>query len=154
MTTGNPREGDQAPDFTLEGPDGPFTLSEHRGETVVLLFYPGDQTAVCTRQFCSYRDRSEEIEALGAIVVGISGKDVASKEAFTRAHDLTVPLLADADGAVAEAYGVASRFGPKRSTFVVDPDGRIAAAKVHRVGLRYEDVDDIVELVGRAGAPA
>ena len=154
MTTSSPREGDPAPDFTLEGPNGSFTLSAHRGRTVVLLFYPGDDTTVCTKQFCSYRDRSEELDALGATVVGISGDSVASKADFARAHDLTVPLLADEDGQVAGAYGVASRFGPKRSTFVIYAEGRIAAAKVHRVGLRYEDVDDIADLVARAGVTA
>ena len=64
--------GDPAPDFTLEGTDGPFTLSGHRGEIVVLLFYPGDQAMVCTKQFCCYRDTG--LEGLGATVVGISSR--------------------------------------------------------------------------------
>ena len=59
-----PRVGEQAPDFELSGTDGPFKLSDHRGERVVLLFYPGDNTAVCTKQFCSYRDRAEEFSSL------------------------------------------------------------------------------------------
>lgn len=137
-----------APDFTLEGPDGPFTLSAQRGRPVVLLFYPGDDTPVCTRQFCSYRDRADEIAELDAVVVGISGKDVASKERFARKHGLTVPLLADEDGEVSRAYGVHGPFGPKRATVVVGPDGEIRAKKVHTLGLRYESVDDLRELVG------
>src|SRR5919199_989810 len=83
--------GDQAPDFTLEGTEGPFTLSEHRGEIVVLLFYPGDETPVCTKQFCSYRDTG--LEGLDAVVVGISAQDVDSHRRFTQHHGLTVPLL-------------------------------------------------------------
>ena len=76
-----PQVGEQAPDFELQGTDGPFRLSEHRGERVVLLFYPGDNTMVCKKQFCSYRDRADEFAALGATVVGISAQDVASHEA-------------------------------------------------------------------------
>jgi len=143
-----PREGDRAPDFTLEGPEGPFTLSDHLGRPVVLLFYPGDDTPVCTRQFCSYRDRADEIEALGAVVVGISGRDVESKERFASKYGLTIPLLADDDGAVAKAYGVSGPVGTRRATFVVAEEGRIAAARVHTLGLRYETVDDIVEMLG------
>src|SRR4051795_13196128 len=100
-----PRVGDAAPDFALEGTEGTFRLSAHRGERVVLLFYPGDETAVCTKQFCSYRDRADDMSALEATVVGISGQDVASHEAFAAHHGLTVPLLADVDRSVAKAYG-------------------------------------------------
>ena len=67
-----PRVGEPAPDFELPGTDGTFKLSDHRGERVVLLFYPGDNTMVCTKQFCSYRDRAEDLASLGATVVGIS----------------------------------------------------------------------------------
>ena len=85
-----PQVGDLAPDFALEGTDGSFRLSEHRGQRVVLLFYPGDETAVCTKQFCSYRDRADDMSALDAVVVGISHQDVDSHEAFTAHHGLTV----------------------------------------------------------------
>src|SRR5439155_4151179 len=94
--------GEQAPDFTLEGTDGPFTLSEHRGEIVALLFYPGDETMVCTKQFCSYRDTG--LEGLGATVVGISAQDLASHQKFIDHHGLTVPLPADVDKKAAKAY--------------------------------------------------
>ncbi len=77
-----PQVGEQAPDFELEGTDGPFKLSDHRGERVVLLFYPGDNTMVCTKQFCSYRDRAGDFATLKATVVGISSQDLASHEAF------------------------------------------------------------------------
>ncbi|MSW95488.1 MAG: redoxin domain-containing protein, partial [Actinobacteria bacterium] len=100
-----PQLGDPAPDFELAGTHGPFRLSEHRGERVVLLFYPGDDTPGCTKQFCSYRDQADLIGALDATLVGISRQDIASHEGFTAKHGLTVPLLSDVDGAVAGAYG-------------------------------------------------
>src|SRR6266581_5639700 len=110
------REGDPAPDFELEGTEGPFRLSDHRGERVVLLFYPGDNTMVCTKQFCSYRDRAEDFAALGATVVGISSQDLASHEQFASKHSLNVPLLADVDKQVARAYDAfSSRLGVKRA---------------------------------------
>src|SRR5687767_2979997 len=95
--------GDPAPDFTLEGTEGTFTLSEHRGKRVVLLFYPGDDTTVCTKQFCSYRDAQEEMAKLDAVVVGISTQGLTSKESFKSKYGLTTPLLADEDAAVAQA---------------------------------------------------
>src|SRR5271163_3610767 len=107
-----PQVGEPAPDFELEGTDGPFRLSEHRGERVVLLFYPGDNTMVCTRQFCSYRDRAGDFGALNATVVGISAQDIDSHRGFAEKHSLTVPLLADGDGAVASEYSAhSSRLG-------------------------------------------
>src|ERR1700716_664872 len=91
----HPAVGEPAPDFELPGTDGSFRLSDHRGERVVLLFYPGDNTPVCTRQFCSYRDRADDFAALNATVVGISSQDLGSHEGFIAKHSLTVPLLAD-----------------------------------------------------------
>src|SRR5438445_4209505 len=111
-----PEVGEQAPGFELQGTDGPFKLSEHRGERVVLLFYPGDNTMVCTKQFCSYRDRAEDFASLNATVVGISSQDLASHEGFASKHSLNVPLLADVDKAVAKAYSAFSgRLGTKRA---------------------------------------
>ena len=100
-----PQVGDPAPDFELEGTNGSFKLSDHRGERVVLLFYPGDNTAVCTKQFCSYRDNAEAFGALDATVIGISGQSLASHRDFSEKHGLTVPLLADEGGDVAMSYG-------------------------------------------------
>jgi len=151
-----PQPGDPAPDFSLPGTGGAFRLSEHRGEVVVLLFYPGDGTPVCTRQFCSYRDQPEEFAALEATVVGISAKDVASKESFAADNDLTVPLLADEDRAVARLYGAAAPLvGTRRAAVVIDAGGVVRHRHVHTLGLDFVGVDELGELVDAArGAPA
>jgi peroxiredoxin Q/BCP len=146
-----PKIGEIAPDFTLRGPDGSFTLSEHRGERVVLLFYPGDDTTVCTKQFCSYRDAGEEIAGLDATLVGISTQDAASKEAFKAKHGLTTQLLADADGAVSTTYGVyAKRLKmAKRTVFIIDEDGTVAHRHANFVSLSFDDVADLKAALDR-----
>ena len=139
-----PQVGEEAPDFTLEGTDGSFRLSDHRGERVVLLFYPGDNTMVCTKQFCSYRDRAEDFASLNATVVGISSQDLASHEGFASKHSLNVPLLADVDKAVAEAYSAFSgRLGTKRAVIVIDEQGIVRHRHDHMLGLDYQSVDDL-----------
>jgi thioredoxin-dependent peroxiredoxin len=143
--------GDQAPDFTLAGTGGDFVLSAHRGEIVVLLFYPGDETLVCTRQFCSYRDTG--LEGLGATVVGISAQDLESHRRFTEHHGLTVPLLADTDKAVAKRYGVAAPIvGTRRAVFVIDDQGVVRFKHVHRLGIDYLDADELRQAVATAAA--
>jgi peroxiredoxin Q/BCP len=140
----SPHVGDPAPDFTLEGTDGTFRLSDHRGERVVLLFYPGDETPVCTKQFCSYRDRAADMSGLDAVVVGISHQNLDSHQAFIAHHGLTVPLLADVERTAARAYGVAAPImGTRRAAFVIDEDGIVRYRHVHGVGLSYQDVDDL-----------
>jgi thioredoxin-dependent peroxiredoxin len=138
--------GDAAPDFALDGTGGSFRLSDYRGSRVVLLFYPGDDTAVCTKQFCSYRDRAEDMSALDAVVVGISHQDLDSHRSFTAHHGLTVPLLADVDREVASAYGVSAPvLGTRRAAFVVDEDGIVRHRVVHRLGLDFQSADDLAE---------
>src|ERR1700693_4842082 len=136
-----PQVGEQAPDFELEGTSGPFKLSDHRGERVVLLFYPGDNTMVCTKQFCSYRDRAEDFAALNATVVGISAQDLASHEGFIAKHGLNVPLLADIDADVARAFSAFSpRLGTRRAVVVIDEQGIVRHRHDHRLGLDYQSV--------------
>src|SRR3954463_5391864 len=148
-----PHVGDPAPDFELEGTSGKFKLSEHRGETVVLLFYPGDNTMVCTRQFCSYRDHAEEVGGLGATIVGISSQDLDSHAAFVAKHGLNVPLLADDDGTVAKLYGAhAPVVGTRRAAIVIGPDGTVRARHDHRLGLDFQSVDDLKEMLAGAAA--
>jgi peroxiredoxin Q/BCP len=141
-----PRVGDPAPDFELEGTAGRFRLSDHLGESVILLFYPGDFTAVCTRQFCSYAARAEEVGDLGATVVGISAQDLDSHEQFVAKHGLNVPLLADTDHAVARAYDTYARvFGTRRSVVIIDENGIVRYRHDHTLGLDYQTVDDLRE---------
>jgi peroxiredoxin Q/BCP len=139
-----PRVGDPAPDFELPGTDGPFKLSEHRGERVVLLFYPGDNTPVCTKQFCSYRDRGGDFGSLNATVLGISSQDLDSHEQFVAKNNLNVPLLADVDGEVAKSYSsYNSRLGTKRAVIVVDEDGVVRHRHDHLLGLDFQSVDEL-----------
>jgi peroxiredoxin Q/BCP len=139
-----PHVGDVAPDFELSGTDGSFRLSDHRGERVVLLFYPGDETPVCTKQFCSYRDHPDDMAALEATVVGISDQDVASHRRFSDRHRLTVPLLADEGRRVARLYGVAVPvLGTRRAAFVIDAAGIVRHRHVHALGLDFQDVEEL-----------
>jgi peroxiredoxin Q/BCP len=139
-----PQVGEQAPDFELEGTNGPFRLSEHRGERVVLLFYPGDNTMVCTKQFCSYRDRADDFGELEATVAGISSQDLDSHQEFTAKHGLNVPLLADVDKRVAKAYSAFSpRLGTKRAVIVIDEQGVVRYRHDHLLGLDYQSVDQL-----------
>jgi peroxiredoxin Q/BCP len=139
-----PQVGEQAPDFELPGTSGPFRLSDHRGERVVLLFYPGDNTMVCTKQFCSYRDRAQDFAALDATVVGISAQDLDSHRGFIEKNGLTVPLLADVGGKVATSYSAFSRrLGTKRAVIVIDEQGIVRYRHDHMIGLDYQSVDEL-----------
>jgi peroxiredoxin Q/BCP len=149
-----PQVGETAPDFELPGTDGPFRLSQHRGERVVLLFYPGDNTPVCKKQFCSYRDRPDEFAALGATVVGISAQGVDSHQGFIEKNSLTVPLLADVDGAVARTYSASGRMGTKRAVIVIDEEGVVRHRHDHLLGLDYQSVDDLKAALAELPAAA
>jgi peroxiredoxin Q/BCP len=139
-----PREGDPAPDFTLPGTAGEFKLSDHRGERVVLLFYPGDNTPVCTRQFCSYRDNAEAFGALDATVVGISSQSLGSHQKFAERNALNVPLLADVDGKVAKLYSAhRGALGTKRAVVVIDPSGIVRHRHDHALGLDFQTVEEL-----------
>lgn len=139
--------GDKAPEFELPGTgERTYRLSEYRGRWLVLAFYPGDFTKVCTRQFCSYRDSGEQLDGLDAEVLGISPQGVESHERFTAEHGLNVPLLADPGREVIQAYGVAAPGGVvRRSIFIVDPDGVVRYRHVALLGLHYQDVNQIGE---------
>jgi thioredoxin-dependent peroxiredoxin len=151
----HPDVGDTAPDFELNGTGGRFKLSDHRGERVVLLFYPGDHTPVCTRQFCSYRDDADAFGALDAIVMGISSQSVDSHESFSAEHGLNVPLLADEDSKVAKAYGAhAPVIGTKRAAIVIDEEGVVRSRHDHLLGLDFQTVDDLREALESVSASA
>jgi thioredoxin-dependent peroxiredoxin len=140
--------GDAAPDFELPGTGGKtYRLADYRGRKLVLAFYPGDFTAVCTKQFCSYRDNAEQLDKIGAEVLGISPQSVESHERFTEEKRLNVPLLADEDKSVARAYGVLAGPMVRRAIFVIDEEGIVRHRKVTLAGLTYESVDDIERAV-------
>lgn len=160
--------GDEAPDFELPGTGGKtYRLSEYRGRNVVLAFYPGDATRVCTAQFCSYRDKGERIDALDADVLGISPQSVDSHERWAEEKRLNVPLLADQDLAVSKGYGVVGWAGPfaklaglkdasggryvMRAIFVVDAEGVVRYRHVSRTGSSFQTVDDLEKALATVG---
>ncbi len=145
--------GDTAPDFTLtEGNGDSWTLSDHRGKTVVLLFYPGDDTPVCTKEMCSVRDHWSEYEATEAEVVGISTDSVESHGKFSEKYDLPLRLLSDEKGEVREKYGTQSLLPGRtaRAEFVIDPKGKIAYQKVRPIGLFRPKDEDVLEAIRKA----
>ena len=141
--------GKEAPSFELPGTGGrTYRLADYADTGVILAFYPGDFTPVCTKQFCSYRDDGDRIEALGVPMLGISPQSVESHERWASEHGLTVPLLSDADRRVARAYGALGPGGlVRRSIFLVDPSGVVRYRHVALFGLRYQDVDDLERAV-------
>jgi peroxiredoxin Q/BCP len=144
--------GDKAPDFELPGTGGKtYRLSDYRGRKLIVAFYPGDFTVVCTKQFCSYRDQGEQLDKLGAEVVGISPQSVESHERFTEEKRLNVPLLADEDKEVARAYGVVAGPMVRRAVFIVDEEGIVRHRKVTLAGLTYESVDDLGQALAAIG---
>ena len=143
--------GDHAPDFRLPGTgDQTFSLSQFRGRPVVLVFYPGDDTPVCTKQLNTYNDELEQFEQLDAQVLGISAQDLSSHDRFSQRHGFKFPLLADVDKAVASAYGTLGPIGfPRRSVFIVDGDGVVRYAHRAIAGLTYRPVSELVGVLER-----
>jgi peroxiredoxin Q/BCP len=127
-------EGRKAPDFSLPSSEGgEVHLKDLRGKTVVLYFYPKDDTPGCTREACAFRDRQAALKKKGVVVLGVSGDSLASHEKFKAKYELNFPLLSDADKAVAKKYGAWGEkvlYGKKtvgmiRSTFVIDGEGLV-----------------------------
>ena len=145
--------GDNAPEFTLPGTGGAtYSLSQFRGQPVVIVFYPGDDTPVCTKQLNSYNDELEAFNGVGAQVLAISAQDIASHEAFAARHGFKFPLLADTDKKVADLYGTVGPLGfPRRSVFVVNADGVITYAHRAIAGLTFRPVEELVAAVATAG---
>lgn len=133
-----PDVGAPAPAFELPDQTGATQrLADYRDRWLVLYFYPRDDTPGCTKQACTFRDDIARLRAAGAEVVGVSVDSVESHAAFATKHTLPFPLLADTEGTLADAYGALRTLGPirmaRRHTFLIDPQGRIAA--------RFLDVD-------------
>jgi peroxiredoxin Q/BCP len=153
-----PRVGDKAPEFELENQDGEkVRLADFKGRNVVLYFYPKADTPGCTIQACGVRDRRADYETAGAVVFGISPDPVKKVKRFDDKYELGFPLLADADHAVAEAYGTwvekklygRTYMGVARTTFVIDAEGRIAAV-LENVKPKTHD-DDVLAALSSAG---
>lgn len=141
-----------APDFTLPDANGnDWRLADHRGKVVVLLFYPGDETPICTRQMCSVRDRWDDYLATGAEVVGISSDSVESHRKFAEHHNLPLRLLSDSEGTAAKLYGAQSLIPGRvaRSVFVVDANGALRHSDVRLLGL-FKPKDDVTIAAIRA----
>src|SRR5690349_21419656 len=146
--------GETAPDFTLKDGDGnEWTLSDQRGKTVVLLFYPGDNTPVCTAQLCSVRDHWSEYMATGAEVVGISTDIVDSHKGFADKHQLPLRLLSDLKGEVSAMYGMKSWLPGRsaRGVVVIDKEGKIAYSKTQPLSLFRPADADVLEAIRKAG---
>jgi peroxiredoxin Q/BCP len=144
--------GDKAPDFTLSGTgEASYSLAAYRGQPVVLVFYPGDDSSVCTKQLNTYNDDLDEFSAVDAQVLAISAQSVSSHDKFSGKHGFKFPLLADPDKTVASAYGTLGPLGfPRRSVFVIDALGVVRY--VHRAiaGLTYRPVNELVDAVRAA----
>jgi peroxiredoxin Q/BCP len=146
-------DGSVAPDFKLKGDDGKtYALSDFKGKRkVILYFYPKDETGGCTKEACSFRDSLSSLKEAGAEVLGVSNDDLESHSKFRSNHSLNFPLLSDVDGKVSREYGVyelwdddgEKTWGIKRSTFVIDTDGKIKKA------IRGVKVDGHVDEVKR-----
>ncbi|MCU1672365.1 MAG: alkyl hydroperoxide reductase/Thiol specific antioxidant/Mal allergen [Frankiales bacterium] len=148
----SPAVGQPAPDFALEGVAAgerkTFSLADAKGGPLVLAFYPGDDTPVCTRQLCSYQDDLAELTGLGATLWGISPQDLVSHETFAQKRGLSFPLLADPQRQAIKAYGVNGPLGhTKRSVFVLDGAGVVRWAHVSALGLTYQDTQKIAAAV-------
>ncbi len=143
-----------APEFTLKDGDGnDWTLSGQRGKTVVLLFYPGDNTPVCTAQLCSVRDHWSEYQATGAEVVGISTDTVESHKGFAEKNQLPLRLLSDPDRKVSEMYDMKSWLPGRsaRGVVVIDKKGKIAYHKAQAVSLFKPADSEVLDAIRAAG---
>ncbi len=146
--------GSDATDFTLKDGEGnDWTLSNYKGRTVVLLFYPGDNTPVCTAQMCSVRDHWSEYQATGAEVVGISTDSVESHKGFAEKNELPLRLLSDPDRKVSEIYDMNSWLPGRsaRGVVVIDKEGKVAYHKTQSLSLFRPADGDVLAAIKKAG---
>jgi len=158
------KELEPAPDFTLPAigsdnvvKDGQVQLSALRGHTIVLYFYPKDDTPGCTAEACSFRDANHVMQKRGIVVLGVSADDVASHKKFANKYGLQYPLLADTDTAVSQLYGVwkeknyygKTYMGVNRETFLIDKDGIVR--KVWPKVKAAEHAQEVLEAIESLG---
>ncbi len=147
MTDVNP--GERAPDFEAMTTEGKAVrLADFAGRVLVLFFFPKAFTPGCTKEARAFRDRHEELEALGAVVLGVSVDDLAVQCDFARENHLSFPLIADQDERMSKAFGVTRGFLPfnKRVTFVIGKDGVVLGRFQHEVQV-LRHIDDVVALL-------
>lgn len=147
-----PDVGDPAPDFTLASTEGAIHLAERLARGAVLLvFYPGDDTPVCTRQLCDYRDNLAAFRDLGVDVIAVNPQSLDSHRSFAEKHDLPFPLCADEDRAVCRAYGATGLLGmTRRALFLVDREGRVRYRQVDLPVFRRK-ADELREVIAGLG---
>ena len=143
-----PAVNERAPDFCLQSDSGEeYCLSDHAGHRVLLVFYPGDNTPVCTAQLCEYRDGIESFAGLGVSVVGISSDNLESHQKFRSKHDLPFVLLSDPDLEVAKLYGSKGTFGMKRAVFLIDENGIVRYAHIEALAVFRRRANELLEVI-------
>ena len=143
---------EKAEDFSLVDDSGQtFRLSDYAGQRLLLVFYPGDNTPVCTAQLCDYRDGIEVFADLGVKVVGISADDIESHRAFREKHDLPFVLLSDPDLEVAATYGCKGLMGMKRGVFFLDEEQICRYAHVETVAVFRRKRDELIKVIEQLG---
>lgn len=137
--------GKEAPKFTLNDSDGnSISLDDYKGKKVLLVFYPGDDTLVCTKQLCSYSSGFEDFTNLGVNILGINTDSIESHKKFKAKYNLPFPLLSDGDGNVCKSYNAKGLIGVKRATFLVDESGKVVFEN-EVLPMLYKDKDDIIK---------
>ncbi|MCW5830092.1 MAG: peroxiredoxin [Deltaproteobacteria bacterium] len=147
-----PREGELAPRFEGVSGDGQrVSLDELlKNGPVMVVFYPKDETAVCTAQLCDYRDQYGEFRKLGVQIVGVSGGSASSKDKFSQKHHFPFPLLADEDGRIAKAYGMRNFLGmTDRGNFLVGRDGKLVYAHKETLPVFRRKSDELLDVARR-----
>ena len=143
-----PQVNEKAPLFSLQDSEGnTFSLADQKGRKTLLVFYPGDNTPVCTKQLCDYRDGIEAFEGLGVDVVGISNDNAETHRKFSQKHRLPFRLLTDADLRVAGQYDSKGMLGMKRSIFLVDESGVIRYRHVESVPVFRRKREELLEVI-------
>ena len=153
-----PSEGDTAPDFSLAGTppsdasDGIYRLSAQRGKVVVLAFYPGDFTPVCTRQLSHYEEQRQTLLATGAVLWAISTDLLERHERMAKSYALSFPLLSDDGAKVCALYGVRTLMGTaRRAIFIIDGDGEVRFRREDPLSLTYQSVEDLLGALRTSG---